>query len=64
MNQLARCVLFTYSFDENPEDLDIRNILRQIIELIARFPTMVAYGYQAKNISTIKKAYYSRTPTR
>ncbi|MDR3012906.1 MAG: citrate/2-methylcitrate synthase [Chitinispirillales bacterium] len=48
MNSLARSVLASYSYDENPESLDIQNVLRQCIELIARFPTFVAYGYQAK----------------
>lgn len=48
MNKLARSVLALYSYDENPEDLSLRNVLRQSIELIARFPTLVAYGYQAK----------------
>jgi len=49
MNKLARSVLASYSYDTNPEDLSIRNVLRQSVELIARFPTMVAYGYQAKS---------------
>ena len=48
MNKLARSVLVSYSYDTNPEDLSVGNVLRQCIELIARFPTMVAYGYQAK----------------
>jgi citrate synthase len=48
MNKLARAVLASYSYDRNPEDLSVRNQLRQSIELIARFPTMAAYGYQAK----------------
>ena len=48
MNKLARAVLASYSYDENPDDISIKNVLRQCIELIARFPTMVAYGYQAK----------------
>jgi citrate synthase len=48
MNKLARAVLASYSYDVNPEDIGIRNVLRQCIEMIARFPTMVAYGYQAK----------------
>ena len=48
MNKLARSVLAAYSYDSNAEDLSITNVLRQSIELIARFPTMVAYGYQAK----------------
>ena len=48
MNKLARAVLASYSYDDNPDDTSIENTLRQCIELIARFPTMVAYGYQAK----------------
>jgi citrate synthase len=49
MNKLARSVLVCYSYDPNPDDISIRNVLRQGIELIARFPTMAAYGYQAKS---------------
>ncbi|MCX7726214.1 MAG: citrate synthase, partial [Chitinispirillaceae bacterium] len=48
MNKLARAVLASYSYDDNPDDISIKNVLRQCIELISRFPTMVAYGYQAK----------------
>lgn len=48
MNKLTRAVLATYSYDKNPDSTNIDNVLRQCIELIARFPTMVAYGYQAK----------------
>ncbi|MCX7708642.1 MAG: citrate/2-methylcitrate synthase [Clostridia bacterium] len=48
MNKLARCVLASYSYDENPEDDSVKNTLRQCIELIARFPAMAAYAYQAK----------------
>jgi citrate synthase len=49
VNKLARSVLVCYSYDPNPDDLDLKNVLRQSIELIARFPTMAAYGYQAKS---------------
>ena len=48
VNKLARSVLVSYSYDPNPDDISIKNVLRQCLELIARFPTMVAYGYQAK----------------
>ncbi len=48
MNQLARSVLFTYSFDPEPENNSIKNILRQCVELISRFPIYIAYSYQAK----------------
>jgi len=48
MNKLARSVLTLYSYDEAPEDRSPENILRQCLELIARFPTIVAYSYMAK----------------
>lgn len=48
MNKLGRSVLVAYSFDDNPDDLSIENVVRQTIELTARFPAMAAYGYQAK----------------
>jgi citrate synthase len=48
MNNLARCILALYSYDKNPDSIDIENVLKQSIELIARFPALVAYGYQAK----------------
>ena len=49
MNKLARSVLALYSYDDNPDSLEIKNVLRQSIELIARFPSLIAYGYQAKS---------------
>lgn len=48
MNKLARSVLATYSYDDNPDDISVENVLRQSFELIARMPTMIAHAYQAK----------------
>jgi citrate synthase len=47
MNKLARSVLVSYSYDDNPEDASVENIIRQSLELIAKFPILAAYGYQA-----------------
>jgi len=49
MNKLARSILALYSYDSNPDDISIKNVLLQSIELIARFPILIAYGYQAKS---------------
>lgn len=46
MNVLQRCVLTLYSYDDNPDDIKIENVLRQCMELIAQFPIIAAYGYQ------------------
>lgn len=47
MNSMARSVLALYSYDQNPEDTSIENVLRQSLSLIATFPAMAVYGYQA-----------------
>ncbi len=62
MNKLARSVLACYSFDNEAEDTSIANVLRQSIELIARFPTMVAYAYQAKAHFYGNKSLYIHNP--
>ncbi len=47
MNSMARSVLTMYSYDRNPDDTSIPNVLRQCLQLIATFPMMAVYGYQA-----------------
>ncbi|MDL2215361.1 citrate synthase [Dysgonomonas sp. OttesenSCG-928-M03] len=47
MNILARCVLELYTFDENPDDTSEENLIMQSINLIATFPTIIAYAYNA-----------------
>ncbi len=47
MNTLARSVLTLYSYDERANDISIPNVLRQCLELIALFPVLSVYGYQA-----------------
>jgi citrate synthase len=54
MNKLAQATLALYSYDDNPDDTSLANVLRQCIELIARFPIIVAHAYQ------VKKHYYDR----
>jgi citrate synthase len=62
MNKLARSVLASYSYDYNPDDININNVFRQSIELIARFPTMAAYGYQAKAHYHDQKSLFIHIP--
>jgi len=47
MNSLARSVLTMYSYDLNPDDTGIPNVLRQCLQLIAMFPMLSVYGYLA-----------------
>ncbi|WP_419508987.1 citrate synthase [Candidatus Allofournierella excrementavium] len=48
MNKLARGVLAMYSYDENPEDLSLENLLEQSISLIAGLPTIMVNAWQIK----------------
>ncbi len=47
MNSLARSVLTLYSYDKNPNDTSIPNVLRQCLQLISTFPLLSIYGYRA-----------------
>ena len=47
MNTLARSVLTLYAYDEKANDTSLENVLRQCVEMIALFPQLAVYGYQA-----------------
>lgn len=47
MNSIARSVLAFYSLDDSADDTTIENVLKQCLRLIACFPLMAVYGYQA-----------------
>lgn len=51
MNKLARSVLTLYSYDDNPDDNSIENVIKQSISLIARLPNIMVYAYQVKRRS-------------
>ncbi len=58
MNKLERSVLSLYSYDDNPDDISIENVLRQSIQLIAQLPTIMTYAYQVKRRYYLKKSMY------
>lgn len=62
MIKLSRSVLALYSYDDNPDDTSVLNVLKQSIELIAKFPTLAAYAYQAKSRYFDGKSLYLHTP--
>ncbi len=47
MNILSRCVLALYSYDENPDDTSVPNVMRQCLQLIAQFPLIAVYAYHS-----------------
>lgn len=48
MNKIARSVLTLYSYDNDPDNTDVENVVRQALAIIARISVVAAYGYQAK----------------
>lgn len=64
MNKLERSVLVLYSYDEAPDDTSVENVMRQSIELIGAFPTIVADAYAVKRHYFDNKSLYIHNPRR
>ncbi len=62
MNALSRSVLTLYSYDTNPDDISLPNVLRQCLNLISVFPLLSVYGYQAYNHYERGKSLYIHNP--
>jgi citrate synthase len=62
MNILARSVLEMYNFDPNPDDISPDNLMRQSIELISKFPAIIAYAYNIYRHSTSGHSLNIRHP--
>lgn len=62
MNTLARSVLTLYSYDPHADDISLPNVLRQCLNLIAVFPLLSVYGYQAYNHYINNKSLYIHLP--
>ena len=62
MNQLATSILTLYTYDPNPEDISIPNVLRQCLQLIAQFPSLMVYGFQSYAYYYNKQSLIIHTP--
>lgn len=47
MNAMSQSILALYVFDDRADDVSIPNVLRQCLKLVATFPLLAAYSYQA-----------------
>ncbi|HRT05938.1 MAG TPA: citrate/2-methylcitrate synthase [Kiritimatiellia bacterium] len=47
MNAMAQSILAMYVLDERADDVSLPNVLRQCLKLVATFPLLAAYSYQA-----------------
>ncbi len=52
MNKLSRSILALYSYDPDPDNTSLENVLSQCIGLIAKLPIIMSYAYQ------VKRRYY------
>lgn len=62
MNILARSVLQLYTYDEQPDDTTRLNLVKQSVDLIAKFPAIVALAYHTKNHYTANGSLHIRHP--
>ena len=46
MNKMSQCILALYSYDDDPDNTSVENMLRQSIEIIARLPVIAAQSYR------------------
>ena len=62
MNHLQRAVLCLYTLDENPDDVSLSNLIDQSLNLIAKFPSLLVYCYQASNYKHFNKSLIIHNP--
>lgn len=62
MNQLQRTVLCLYSIDSNPDDTSLENLINQALHLIAKFPSLLVYSYQAVNHKHFNQSFIIHNP--
>jgi citrate synthase len=56
LNMLARSVLGLYTLDDQADNISLANMVKQSLNLIAKFPSIIAYSYQA-----LRHAYQGKT---
>lgn len=62
MNALQKSVLTLYSYDDNPDDVSVPNVLRQSLQLICKMPLISVYAYQAYRHFQMDDNLLIRTP--
>ncbi len=62
MNKLASATLALYSYDPNPDDTSLPNLMRQGVSLMAKFPVIISHAYQAKRRYFDNASMYLHVP--
>jgi len=62
MNMLSRSVMVLYNYDENADNTDRENVMMQSVNLLAKFPVIIAYAYQSMRHSYYNEPLEIRLP--
>ena len=62
MNAMSQAVLAMNAYDKRSDDLDIQNVLRQSISLIATLPMIAAYSYLSYRHYLQRRGLYIHNP--
>lgn len=62
MNILARSVLELYTFDPDPDNTTRENLMRQSVQLVSKFPTIIAYAYNMLRHNRLGRSLSIRHP--
>lgn len=62
MNALQKSVITLYSYDQDPDSIEIPNVLRQSLQLICKLPLISVYAYYAYQHMEYGKSLLIRTP--
>lgn len=62
MNALQKCIVLLYSYDSDPDNIAVDNVLRQSLQLIAKMPLMAVYSYYAYRHFRLEKTLLVRPP--
>ena len=62
MNKLQSAVISLYSYDDNPDDVSLDNMLRQSIEIVSRLPVIAAQSYAVYRNAFFNKSLNLHNP--
>lgn len=62
MNALLKSVITLYSYDDDPDSIEVPNVLRQSLQLIGKMPLIAVYAYYAYHHMVMGESLLIRTP--
>jgi citrate synthase len=63
LNMLSRSILGLYTLDPRADEISVKNMIEQSLNIIAKFPTIIAYSYQAMSHAYQGKTLSIRYPS-